>query len=175
MQSTNKSGYNKKISSFIVAQFKVDDTEEKVVLDVEHEIATKHAISLQNAWRSRTARILVRALKLEASCKQYRKSHPEIREDNSVVISSCETCKQGEVTAELNQKIFHQRYQEIEKLLFYGQNKITVDDTGENWNRQFQTILDMPEKTQLERSYKYRVRTYNLYKNNLMSKYIAVE
>lgn len=156
MISTNTSGYNKKISTFIVDKFK-RDTDEAVVLDVDEQIAKKYAIALQNAWRARTARILVRALKLEASCKQYRKAHPEILSDNTVVIATCETCKQGEVSAEVKQKVFHQRYQEIDKLLFSGQSKLTVDDTGENWNRQFQIIMDMPENTKLERSHKYHL------------------
>lgn len=95
------------------------------------------------------------ALKQEANCVEHRKAHPELHKTRGSVISECQQCAQGDTMAELRHKINRQKFMEIERLLFLGQKKVTIYDTGENWNQRFQKIIVLPEVTQLERSAKY--------------------
>lgn len=85
----------------------------------------------------------------------HRHSHPELHPSQGTIISDCQQCSQGDSGAELRQKINRQKFMEIERLLFAGQKKVTIYDTGENWNQRFQKIVVLPENTQLERSSKY--------------------
>lgn len=130
MQGTRKGGYNNKISKFVVSSFK-DDEDEDVVLDVDEALARKYAIALQSAWRSRTARLLVSALKQEANCKKHRNAHPELIEGGTVLsVTKCHKCLQGDPQAEVDEKVCHQRYHEVDHLLFSGQKRMTVNDSG---------------------------------------------
>ena len=97
----------------------------------------------------------VAALKQEANCVDHRTAHPEVHKTHGHIITDCGACAQGDTIAELRQKINRQKFMEIERLLFAGQKKVTIYDTGENWNQRFQKIIVLPEDTQLERSAKY--------------------
>mmetsp|Transcript_22531 Transcript_22531/g.32926 ORF Transcript_22531/g.32926 Transcript_22531/m.32926 type:complete len:1011 (+) Transcript_22531:60-3092(+) len=184
MQTTRKAGYNNRISKFVVSSFSSVQEEQQegheVVLDIDEALARKYAIALQSAWRSRTARLLVGALKQESNCKKHRSTHPVIQEDGTLLVMHCDTCTQGEAAAEVRQKVSHQRYCEIDRLLFSGQKKLTVNDAGDNWNQRFQRIMDMPENTDLERSIKYAelytlnhdfVHTATTYAQTIISEY----
>jgi hypothetical protein len=85
----------------------------------------------------------------------HRRTHPELRDAMPSVVTECPQCAQGDSQAELRHKINRQKFMEIERLLFTGQKKVIIYDTGENWNQRFQKIIVLPEKTQLERSSKY--------------------
>lgn len=97
----------------------------------------------------------VGALKQEANCVNHRSTHPELHPTRGTLVTDCQQCAQGDSTAELRQKINRQKFMEIERLLFAGQKKVTIYDTGENWNQRYQKIILLPESTQLERSSKY--------------------
>ena len=132
MQGTRKGGYNRKISKFVVDSFGEGKSSNDVVLDIDEALASKYAIALQSAWRSRTARILVNALKQESNCRHYRNTHPElINGGETLNITQCEKCMQGHEEAEVEEKVCHRQYQEVERLLFNGQKRITVNDSGE--------------------------------------------
>jgi hypothetical protein len=131
MQGTRKGGYNKKISKFVVSSFNDKEKDEEVVLDVDEALAKKYAIALQTAWRSRTARLLVSALKQEANCKKFRNTHPEVVDNGTVLsVTKCDKCLQGDAQAEVDEKVCHQRYHEVDHLLFAGQKRMTVNDSG---------------------------------------------
>ena len=131
MQGTRKGGYNNKISKFVVSSFVNEEKDDEVVLDVDEALAKKYAIALQSAWRSRTARILVSALKQEANCKHHRNTHPELIDNGAVLsVTKCDKCLQGDTKAEIEEKVSHQRYHEVEHLLFEGQKRMTVNDCG---------------------------------------------
>ena len=156
MISTTTAGYKNKISKFVLDSFETNATSpEEVILDVEEAIATKYAIKLQTAWRSRVARILVSALKQEANCKAHRNSHPQLLHNKTLMIHDCDTCAHGDAAAEIRQRICRQRYQEVEKLLFTGKSLITVNDLGDNWNQRFQRIREMPESNIEDKTRKY--------------------
>ena len=89
------------------------------------------------------------------NCERYRHNHPELHEGGQTIITECSQCAQGDCTAEVKQKVNRRRFKEIERLLFTGQKKVTIHDTGENWNQRYQEIIALPQNTQLERSTKY--------------------
>mmetsp|Transcript_9515 Transcript_9515/g.17842 ORF Transcript_9515/g.17842 Transcript_9515/m.17842 type:complete len:990 (+) Transcript_9515:148-3117(+) len=162
MQSTTKAGYKNKISSYFINSFEKDSEgnddvydASKFNVDLEEFEIRKYVVALQAAWRSRTARIMVGALKQEANCVNHRKTHPELHATRGALVTDCQQCAQGDSMAELRQKLNRQKFIEIERLLFAGQKKVTIYDTGENWNQRFQKIILLPEDTQLERSSKF--------------------
>lgn len=75
------------------------------------------------------------------------------------VTIECEACSRGEKAAELKHKVDKLAFKEIQHLLFSDQPRITINDTGENWNQRFQAALELSENTQEERLYKYRMLT----------------
>ena len=133
---------NKMASQHIHVQ--ADDSEEEKV-----------AILLQARWRSRQARLFCSALRQESACKQFRCSHPVI-EGEERIVAECDICTAGETGASVSEKLSRRQYQDVQRLLFTGQKKMTVDDTGDNWNMRFQSAVDMPEKTRDEAIAKYQ-------------------
>jgi hypothetical protein len=82
--------------------------------------------------------------------------------------------------SELKQKIFRQKFKEIEKMLFYRQRKVTINDLGDNWNKRYQRIIGLSENTILERTTKYSelsilnhdfVSTAKTYAQTIISEY----
>lgn len=185
MLTTNKVGYNRKISQFVISSLQSDNNNlnntsnhnlkslkdtsnpsnntsnpsdpsnnlsdpsnisnynynnenEKIELNIDEILATKYAIALQTAWRRRIARIMVSNLKQESNCKKYRIEHPILDINNNYIIQNCDTCLNGEINAEIRNKISLQKYTEIERLLFEGQKRLIVTDRGDNWNQRFQ-------------------------------------
>jgi hypothetical protein len=210
MQSTGKAGYKTKISQYVVNTLHEStstssgggcahgtDNNDKTLEDgftlLEHHYAT----ALQSAWRKKSANVFVSALKQEKDCIRYRDNHPELipqtihgssslREEekepkNSTMrILSCNICKQGDSDSQLKQKISRIKFQEIERMLFSGQRKITINDSGDNWNKRYQRIIHLPENTILERTAKYSelsmlnhdfVSTAKTYAQTIISEY----
>lgn len=154
MQSFGRAGYKNKISQFVVGCLG-EEKEEKVDLDVVGSLEKKYAIALQSAWRSRAAREYVSALKQEKNCIDDRNSHPEVREDGTHIVPNCVTCRRGDRDAELKQKLDRMKFKEVEKLLFQGHQKVTISDSGDNWNQRYQRIMSLPENTAIDRAQKY--------------------
>jgi len=185
MQSISKAGYKNKISQFVISCLddNSDDNEghtEDIDIDALRCMEKKYAVALQSAWRSRIARIHVSALKQEKDCYNHRMTHPTIEKDGTQCVATCDTCSQGDPAAELKQKIMRLKFREIEKLLFTGRRKITINDSGDNWNQRYQRIISMPENTPLERSAKYSllsmlnhdfVNTAKSYAQTIISEY----
>jgi hypothetical protein len=106
-------------------------------------------VKLQNQWRAKIARRFVTDLKQETNCKKHRDRVLGGYE------TACDTCTQGDKDAEIRQKFDRHGFQEIQGLLFKGQPRLGIHDTGDNWNQRFQLALEMPESTESERLYKY--------------------
>jgi hypothetical protein len=139
LSSAGKAGYNRKISQFIISSLQEKEAEEDIIdLQIDERIAAKYAIALQTAWRRRTARIMVSNLKQESNCKKFRSLHPVGDENGNFLMSNCDACLNGQSEAERSEKISHQRYTEIDRLLFEGQKRLVVTDRGDNWNQRFQ-------------------------------------
>jgi hypothetical protein len=144
ISSGGKAGYNRKISQFIInsLQEKENDENEIIDLQLDEKIAAKYAIALQTAWRRRTARIMVSNLKQESNCKKYRSTHPVGDGNGNFLMSNCDACLNGQAEAERFEKLSHQRYTEIDRLLFEGQKRLVITDRGDNWNQRFQVSVD---------------------------------
>lgn len=141
LSSGGKAGYNRKISEFIINSFQENNTPESnpiIDLDIDDQLASRYAIALQTAWRRRQARAMVSNLKQESNCKRYRSLHPIGDGNGQFIIPSCDTCFNGQQEAERREKISHQRYTEIDRLLFEGKRRLFVNDRGDNWNQRFQ-------------------------------------
>lgn len=139
LSSGGKAGYNRKISEFIINSLHDNNEIQDVIhLDVDEKIANKYAIALQTAWRRRQAKIMVSNLKQESNCKKYRSLHPIGDEKGQFMITNCDACFNGQQDAERREKLAHQRYTEIDRLLFEGQRRLVVTDRGDNWNQRFQ-------------------------------------
>lgn len=140
LSSSGKAGYNRKISEFIINSLHDQEEAKSIVLDVDENVANKYAIALQSAWRRRQAKIMVSNLKQESNCKKYRANHPVGDENGQFMITNCDVCLNGQQDAERREKLAHQRYTEIDRLLFEGQKRLVVNDRGDNWNQRFQVI-----------------------------------
>jgi hypothetical protein len=139
LSSGGKAGYNRKISEFIISSLHENHPENGPIdLQLDDQIASKYAIALQTAWRRRQARIMVSNLKQESNCKKYRSLHPIGDGNGQFLIPNCDTCLNGQQEAERREKLSHQRYTEIDRLLFEGQRRLFVTDRGDNWNQRFQ-------------------------------------
>ena len=204
MQSTDKAGYKTKISQYVVNTLHGSTStststsagaDGTVTADLNHDdddgftLREHHyAIALQSAWRKKSANVFVSALKQEKDCIRYRNNHPEIvpgsggdeTKTSSIQILSCNICKQGDMDSQLKQKISRIKFQEIERMLFSGQRKITINDSGDNWNKRYQRIIHLPENTLLERTAKYSelsmlnhdfVSTAKTYAQTIISEY----
>ena len=180
MQSFGKAGYKNKISQFVLGC--LGDTNDDDVVDMGSigALEKKYAIALQSAWRSRAAREYVSALKQEKNCINHRNSHPEILQDGSHVVPSCVTCYRGDEDAELKQKLDRMKFKEVEKLLFQGITRVTINDSGDNWNQRYQRIMSFPEITASDRALKYSqlsmlnhdfVTTAKTYAQTIISEY----
>jgi hypothetical protein len=133
------------------------DTNDSAEIDDEQ----KYAVILQTRWRSRQARLYCSSLLQESKCKTFRNSHPTGtlgvgNEENNWIVDTCEVCEEGESGSSISEKISRRQYQDVQRLLFSGQKKITVQDTGDNWNQRFQRALDMPEGTAEDKIFKYK-------------------
>lgn len=161
MISANLANVTNKAADIVIRNLKRhtgsgEQVQQDIILDVDEVKAQKYAIALQTAWRSRCARMYVTALKNKSKCEINRRTHPEIKEDHSQVFLECEACEQlSNKGAELKQQLYYRRYQEVDRLLFFKQTKITINDSGDNWNRQFQRIMEMPEESKSDRVRKY--------------------
>jgi hypothetical protein len=140
MISTQQASYKRKVAKYIIDSLSDDKPNQHVQLDLDHQIATRHAIALQCAWRRRRAQLMVGALKQESNCKKHRISHPELSQDGVPSYSDCETCHFGDDVSEAHQKVHHQKYSEIERLLFQDQRRLVITDNGDNWNQRFQVF-----------------------------------
>jgi hypothetical protein len=221
MQSTDKSGYKKKISQYVVHTLHgaSQNTHESHLATsssnsfsdddnfslMEHQ----YAIAVQSAWRKKAANVFVSALKQEKDCIIYRQNHPELHPiHHQPQIRSCAICRQdtpADTTgcletntgingssegggsssvllddSELKQKHFRQKFKEIEKMLFFQQRKVTINDLGDNWNKRYQRIINLSENTILERTTKYSelsilnhdfVNTAKTYAQTIISEY----
>jgi hypothetical protein len=156
VQSTGKAGFKDKLKGNIVKDFgsgrsKAGATEE----DIDRFYITK----VQNAWRARQSRVFVSALKQESNCKADRAAHPTVCRVGGVdqlTVPECAACGEGEKEASVKQKVARKQYQDVQKLLFWGQPAMTVEDTGDNWNQRFQRAMDMPEDSVDERILKFQ-------------------
>lgn len=154
VQSTGKAGFKDKLKGNILKEMRSKGTSEE-------DIEEYYVIKVQNAWRARQSRIFVSALKQESTCKLHRHGNPTIKRGvngakDDIQIISCVACGEGEIEAAVQQKISRKQYQDVQKLLFWGQQKMTVEDTGDNWNQRFQRALDMPESCMDEKITKYQ-------------------
>lgn len=153
VQGTNKAGYKDKLKGHILKEFQGKPSDE--------DIEAYYVIKVQNAWRARTARVYVSALKQESMCKTHRQTHPTIKlgsggTDDEIQVIACAACGEGDMSAIIRQKVTRKQYQDVQKLLFWGQTRMTIDDTGDNWNQRFQRALDLPEDSMDEKILKYQ-------------------
>jgi hypothetical protein len=154
VQSTGKAGYKEKLKGHIVKEFHSPRG------DAADDRETKCVVRVQNAWRARVARVYVSALKQESLCRNHREMHPVISGEDGITVSrlvGCAACSEGDAAAGVRQKISRSQYQEVQKMLFWGQPRMTSDDTGTNWNQRFQRTLDLPEETVDEKLLKYNL------------------
>ena len=145
---------NKMSSSYSLSLGELDDS-------IDNDDEQKYAVILQTRWRSRQARLYCSALLQESKCKNFRNSHPTGTHgvgmgENNWQVDTCEVCDEGESGSSVSEKISRRQYQDVQRLLFSGLKKITVQDTGDNWNQRFQKALDMPEETIEDKMFKYK-------------------
>lgn len=154
MQSTGKAGFKDKLKVNILKEMQAKGTREE-------DIQKYYVLKVQKAWRARQSRVFVSALKQESTCRAHRNDNPFIKRGvngapDEIQIVGCVACGEGEVAATVQQKITRKQYQDVQKLLFWGQPKMTVDDTGDNWNQRFQRAIDLPEASIDEKIEKYQ-------------------
>jgi hypothetical protein len=65
-------------------------------------------------------------------------------------------CGRDNEAAVLREKLDRALYSEVYNTLFENHLRISVQDTGDNWNERFQLALAMPENTQADRILKYK-------------------
>lgn len=154
VQSTGKAGFKDKLKGNILKEMQAKGHS-------EDDIEKYYVVKVQNAWRARQSRIFVTALKQESTCKAHRQDNPTIKrgqngEPDKIQVTACVACGEGEMEATVQQKIARKQYQDVQKLLFWGQQAMTVEDTGDNWNQRFQRAMDLPEGNMEECILKYQ-------------------